>query len=99
LLEAVLARQDVPAQRRSPFCLYADEVQLFATPNFGDFLQQARKYAVATTIAHQLRSQLPSELQDAVKGAVNVVSFQVMSDDAREMAREYVARRSAPLPE
>lgn len=99
LFEAALERQDVPALQRPPFCLYADEFQLFATPTFGDFLQQARKYAVATTLAHQLRSQLSSELQDAVKGAVNVVSFQVMTDDARDMAREYHANRTAHLPD
>lgn len=99
LFEAALERRDVPAAKRPPFCLYADEFQLFATPTFGDFLQQARKYAVATTLAHQLRSQLPAELRDAVKGAVNVVSFQVLTDDARELAREYVAKLNAPLPD
>ena len=98
LFEAALERQNVPARQRPPFCLYADEFQLFATPTFGEFLQQARKYAVATTLAHQLRSQLSSELQDAVKGAVNVVTFQVLTDDARELAREYRANRPACLP-
>jgi hypothetical protein len=98
LFEAALARQDVPTQRRPPFCLYADEFQLFATPTFADFLQQARKYAVATTLAHQLRSQLPAELRDAVKGAVNVVTFQPLTDDAREMTREYVSAPAA-LPD
>jgi hypothetical protein len=99
LFEAALERQDVPAQSRPPFCLYADEFQFFATPTFADFLQQARKYAVATTLAHQLRSQLPADLRDAVKGAVNVVSFQVLTDDARELAREYASKPTAPLPD
>lgn len=99
LFEAALERQDVPATMRPPFCLYADEFQIFATPTFGDFLQQARKYGVATTLAHQIRSQLPSELRDAVKGAVNVVSFQVLTDDARELAREYVSKPNEPLPD
>jgi hypothetical protein len=98
LFEAALERQDVPAAKRPPFCLHADEFQLFATPTFADFLQQARKYAVATTLAHQLRSQLPAELRDAVKGAVNVVAFQTLTDDAREMAREYVSKPAA-LPD
>jgi hypothetical protein len=99
LFEAALERQDMPALKRPPFALYADEVQFFATPTFADFLQQARKYAVATTLAHQIRSQLTPELQDAVKGAVNVVSFQVMTDDARELAREYVSKPNTPLPD
>lgn len=92
LFETALQRKKIPADRRPPFCLYADEFGLFATPTFGKLLDQVRKYRVATTIAHQRRSQLSSELQDAVKSAVNIVSFQLMSDDARELAREYVVK-------
>jgi hypothetical protein len=98
LFEAAVERQELPAASRPPFALYADEFQLFATPTFGDFLQQARKYAVATTVAHQVRSQLDGPLQDAVKAAVNVVTFQVMSDDAREMAREYASNAKPRVP-
>ena len=98
LFETTLDRQNVAAANRPPFALYADEFQLFATPTFGHFLQQARKYNVATTLAHQVRSQLSGELQDAVKGAVNVVTFQVLTDDAREMAHEYDSNRAVSLP-
>lgn len=97
IFEAALQRKTIPKTQRPPFCLYADEFGLFATPTFGKLLQQVRKYHVATTIAHQLRSQLSSELQDAAKGAVNIVSFQLMTDDAREMAREYVAKPLSPV--
>jgi hypothetical protein len=98
LLEAALARKRVPASERPPFLLYADEFQRFATPTFGTLLEEARKYAVGTTLAHQRRSQLSSQLQDAAKGAVNTVCFQVGSDDAREMAREFSAHQRGPIP-
>jgi hypothetical protein len=97
LFETALQRSAIPEQRRPPFCLYADEFGLFATPTFGKLLEQVRKYNVATTIAHQRRGQLSAELKDAVKGAINTVSFQVTTDDAREMAREYVSRSSGPV--
>jgi hypothetical protein len=79
--------------------LYADEFQRFATTTFSRFLQEARKYQVGTTLAHQLRSQLTSDLQDAVKGAVNIVSFQVLTDDARELAHEFTSHRGVSLPD
>ena len=98
LFQAALDRQRLPAQQRRPFALYADEFQLFSTPTFGQLLQQARKYAVAMTMAHQVRSQLDAELRDAVKGAVNIITFQTMTDDAGELAREYRSRGTAFLP-
>ena len=53
--------------------LYADEFQRFATPTFGRFLEEARKYAVATTLAHQHRQQLTTDyLRASVKGALNL---------------------------
>lgn len=97
LFETALQRKNVPESQRPPFCLYADEFGFFATPTFGKLLEQVRKYRVATTIAHQRRAQLSSELKDAVTGAVNIVSFQVTSDDAREMAREYVSKPQPPV--
>lgn len=92
LFETALQRKNIPEHQRPPFCLYADEFSFFATETFGKLLDQVRKYHVATTIAHQRRAQLSAEIKDAVKGAVNIVSFQVTPDDAREMARDYVSR-------
>ncbi len=89
VLEAALGRRHIPFERRLPFFLYADEFPRFATTTFARFLQEARKYAVGTTLAHQFRSQLTSYLQDSVKAAANIVCFQLLSEDAREMSREF----------
>lgn len=90
LLDAALGRRRLSPAQRPPFMLYADEFQRFATPTFGRFLEEARKYAVATTLAHQHRHQLSTDyLRAAVKGALNLVCFQLQHADAREMSREF----------
>jgi hypothetical protein len=98
LFEAALSRSNLPEQMRPPFAVYADEFHKFATPVFGQLFEEVRKYNIATTIGHQRRGQLSDDLQDAVKGAVNIVTFQTMTDDASEMAREYRANRGNDLP-
>src|SRR6266536_4161939 len=58
ILNAALSRIDLPQNQRAPFHLYADEYQRFAISDFAELLAEARKFAVATTVAHQWRSQL-----------------------------------------
>jgi hypothetical protein len=86
LLQAAFARATL--SQRSPFFLYADEFQRFATPDFGTLLQEARKFGIGTVLAHQLRSQLDRELRSFVLGAGTIICFQLTSEDAREMIRE-----------
>lgn len=49
-LNAAYARQ---ANKRRQCNLYADEFQRFATEDFATLLTEARKFGIATTIAHQ----------------------------------------------
>src|SRR6266700_1552424 len=84
-----------PAQRRQ-FHLYADEFQRFATEDFATLLEEARKFGIATTVAHQNRGQLNSaneqletNLKDRTRSVANLVVFKVNSKDADDLAGEF----------
>jgi len=85
-----MSRADIPAHQRSPFYLYVDEFQNFATDSFVTILSEARKYGLNLTVANQYISQMPMEVKDAVFGNVgSVVAFRMGADDARTMQRYF----------
>ena len=86
ILNAAYTRQ---TNRRKQFNLYADEFQRFATEDFATLLEEARKYGIATTIAHQNRGQLNTNLKDRIRSVSNLVVFKVNSKDADELAGEF----------
>lgn len=55
--QAALDREDVPLATRTPFYLYVDEFQNFATQSFTKLLSEAGKYGLRITIAEQSTSQ------------------------------------------
>ena len=97
ILEAAKSRVDVPRGTRRPFFLYADEYQRFDTPSFATLIEEARKYAVGTAIAHQQRAQLTPFLRSRPLASLNVVVFQVTPQDSEELAGLFDA--TPPLPE
>jgi len=93
ILNAASAR---PVNKRRQFNLYADEFQRFATEDFATLLEEARKFGIGTTIAHQNRGQLDAEnrqlsanLKDRTRSVANLVVFKVNSKDADELAGEF----------
>ena len=52
-----LKRARKPQDERTPFCLYVDEFQNFATPSFIQMLSESRKYKVFLTMVEQSTSQ------------------------------------------
>jgi hypothetical protein len=85
-----------PVNKRKQFHLYADEFQRFATEDFATLLEEARKFGIATTIAHQNRGQLNSanskletDLKDRSRSVGNMVVFRVNSKDADDLAGEF----------
>ena len=90
-----MSRADVPERDRRDFYLYVDEFQNFATHSFATILSEARKYRLNLTMANQYIGQLTPDkgntmLRDAVFGNVGtVVSFQIGSEDAEEIAEQY----------
>ncbi len=85
-----MSRADVPAEERSPFYLYVDEFQNFATDSFATILSEARKYGLNLTVANQYTAQMSQEVKDAVFGNVgSIVAFRMGADDARSMLRYF----------
>jgi hypothetical protein len=94
LLHAIRTR---PLNERTQFCIFVDEFQYFATEDFATLMMEARKYGVATTIAHQERSGQLHEnpkILGATSAAANRLFFQLSPADANEFAPEF-----APFPE
>src|ERR671915_1606825 len=90
LLLAILTR---PSERRHQFSVFVDEFQNFvASGSIDILLTQARKFGIATTIAHQERFGQFSEdkkILGATAAAANKVFFQLAVNDARELAPEF----------
>ncbi|HEX7633081.1 MAG TPA: type IV secretion system DNA-binding domain-containing protein [Candidatus Saccharimonadales bacterium] len=87
---AAMSRADMPAEERTPFYLYVDEFQNFATDSFATILSEARKYALNLTVANQYIAQMSQEVKDAVFGNVgSMIAFRMGADDARGMQRYF----------
>ncbi len=87
---AAMSRADIPLEQRTPFYLYVDEFQNFATDSFATILSEARKYGLNLTVANQYVAQMPQEVKDAVFGNVgSMIAFRMGADDARTMQRYF----------
>jgi hypothetical protein len=87
---AAMSRADMPAEQRSPFYLYVDEFQNFATDSFATILSEARKYGLTLTVANQYTAQMSIEVKDAVFGNVgSIIAFRMGADDARVMTKYF----------
>lgn len=87
---AAMSRADIPAEQRSPFYLYVDEFQNFATDSFATILSEARKYGLNLTVANQYTAQMAIEVKDAVFGNVgSILAFRMGADDARVMTKYF----------
>jgi len=95
LLDAAYSRAD--SSDRNYFGLYADEFQRFATSDFATILTEARKFGIATTIAHQVRDQLDEKSRGATLNAGNLVVFRVSGPDAGEMAVNFDSTPPPPI--
>ena len=85
---AAMSRADVNASQRTPFFLYVDEFQNFATDSFATILSEARKYGLNLTVANQYIAQMMQSVKDAVFGNVgSIISFRTSADDARTMQK------------
>jgi hypothetical protein len=87
---AAMGRADIHADERSPFYLYVDEFQNFATDSFATILSEARKYGLNLTVANQYTAQMSIEVKDAVFGNVgSIIAFRMGADDAGSMTRYF----------
>ncbi len=87
---AAMSRADMSGEDRTPFYLYVDEFQNFATDSFATILSEARKYGLNLTVANQYTAQMLPEIKDAVFGNVgSIISFRTSADDARIMLKYF----------
>jgi len=87
---AAMSRADIPGEKRTPFYLYVDEFQNFATDSFATILSEARKYGLSLTVANQYTAQMMPEVKDAVFGNVgSIISFRTSADDAKSMLKYF----------
>ena len=90
IFQSAMGRQGVAKSARTPFFLYVDEFQNFATETFNEILSEARKYGLSLAVAHQFIKQIPENISDALFGNVGtLVSFRVSSEDATYMAKHF----------
>lgn len=86
---AAFSRSDVPQNKRTPFYLYIDEFQNFATESFSVVLSEARKYGLSLIMAHQTLAQIPEELRSLILGNTGIqVYFRLNRHDASLLAKE-----------
>jgi hypothetical protein len=86
---AAMQRASLPESARTPFYLYIDEFQSFATEALTSILAEARKYGLSLILAHQYLDQLTDEIRQSVFGNVgNLIAFRVGERDARLLADE-----------
>lgn len=86
---AAFSRSDIPQKKRTPFYLYIDEFQNFATESFLVILSEARKYGLCLIMAHQTLSQIPDELRSLILGNTGIqVYFRLNRHDAQLLAKE-----------
>ena len=85
----ILRMGGTQVQDRKDFYLYIDEFSGVATDGFLNMLTEADKYGFCLTLAHQYRSQLPSQIMAGVLGNVaNIVIFRLGGDDAYFFEKE-----------
>ncbi|HEY3489574.1 MAG TPA: type IV secretion system DNA-binding domain-containing protein [Candidatus Deferrimicrobiaceae bacterium] len=86
---AAFSRADIPQSRRTPFYLYIDEFQNFASESFSVVLSEARKYGLSLIMAHQTLAQISTELRSLILGNTGMqVFFRINRQDAEHLSKE-----------
>jgi len=85
-----LQRAKIHEEERTPFYLYVDEFQNFATGSFGEILSESRKYGLGLYLTNQYTGQLDDTILKAVLGNVGTLAtFAAGSMDARVISNEF----------
>jgi hypothetical protein len=90
---AVMAREALPREARTPFHIMVDEVSSFATKPFLELLAEARKYGISLSLATQSIAVMDREVRAAILGNVGeLVAFRVGAEDAELLQKEFADR-------
>lgn len=89
LAQAALERSTIPAEERTPTFVYVDEAQEYFDDSIETILNQARKYRIGLTLAHQTLDQLTPRLRSAILANTSLkCAGGVSAKDARALADE-----------
>jgi hypothetical protein len=89
LAQAALERSTLPEHERTPTLVYVDEAQEYFDDSIETILNQARKYRVGLTLAHQTLDQLSPRLRAALLSNTSLKCVGgVSAKDARVLASE-----------
>ena len=89
LAQAALERSTIRAEDRTPTFVYVDEAQEYFDDSIETILNQARKYRVGLTLAHQTLDQLSPRLRSAIHSNTSLKCVGgVSAKDARALAEE-----------
>ncbi|HYC98458.1 type IV secretory system conjugative DNA transfer family protein [Brevundimonas sp.] len=89
IAQAALERSVIPADERTPTFVYVDEAQEYFGDDVETILNQARKYRVGLTLAHQTLDQLSPRLRAALHANTSLkFAGGVSARDARAFADE-----------
>ncbi len=87
--QAALERSTLPDRLRRPCFVYVDEAQEYFDDSVETILNQARKYRVGLTLAHQTLDQLSPRLRSAILSNTSMkCAGGVSAKDARALADE-----------
>ena len=86
--QAILGRQSIAKENRSPYYLYLDEFQHFITPNIQTMLSGVRKYGLGLILAHQDLNQIqdPQLTSSLLTNAYLRICFRLGNQDAQRFA-------------
>lgn len=85
--QAILGRQSLRKDERSPYFLYLDEFQNFITPSIEKILSGSRKYGVGLTVAHQELAQIQDVqlLNSVISNPKTRICFRLGDSDAKKL--------------
>ncbi|MEN0653388.1 MULTISPECIES: type IV secretory system conjugative DNA transfer family protein [Hyphobacterium] len=87
IAQAALERATLPSEKRRPVFVFIDEAQDYFDDTIGDLLNQARKYKVGLTLAHQNLDQLSPKLRATIASSTSIkLAGGTSAKDARTLA-------------
>jgi type IV secretory pathway TraG/TraD family ATPase VirD4 len=89
---AIMAREALPREERTPFHVMVDEVSSFATKPFLELLAEARKYGISLSLATQSMAAMDPDVRAAILGNIGeLVAFRVGAEDAALLQKEFAS--------
>ena len=87
----VMAKLRGKAEDRVPCHIYADEFYKFSPQSFVTIINEARKYSLFCTLAHQNLEQLDGKARSAAANCGNIIAFRVNPEDSGVLGRHFLS--------